>query len=236
LTTGSETCGSILALYDYVKGLGRAAPGSIRELHFFTHGWHEGPIIADTDEDEAHGANPLERDPNDKDTRLKDFDIPTILGGPAGALFKAAFSTTALVKLWGCTREQQHRDKVLAYLHSKDAKEREQLLRSYLQYLRDSTYQFKLQKLLKLPVYAAPLGWGTDPRLPVGIDGQKALKAHAEYRGKWPPTKGDRWWRVSPFFRPDGGFDFYQTVLGAQMDPVDYVAFTNAIVAKLGSP
>src|SRR3989442_9196778 len=74
ISSGTERCASVLALYDYIKSLGQTAPGSIMELHFFTHGWHEGPILIDTDEDEAHQNNATQRDPKDKDTRLKDFD------------------------------------------------------------------------------------------------------------------------------------------------------------------
>ena len=77
-----------------------------------------------------------------------------------------------------------------------------------------------------MPVYAAPLGWGTDPNLPVGIDGETAWNIKAKYYGIWPPRKGHKWWRVSPFFRPDRGYEFYRKVLGLRMDEVDYVAYT----------
>jgi hypothetical protein len=91
-----------------------------------------------------------------------------------------------------------------------------------------------LHQAIDIPVYAAPLGYGADPSLPVGIDGIKAkqLADHkkVKYRGKWPPKKGDQWWRISAFFSPDRGRDFYNKVLGANLDILDYVAYTKALV------
>ena len=233
ILNGEELCGSVIALYDYIKAVGRAAPRSILELHFFTHGWHEGPILIDTDEDEEHANNPAKRDPKDKDTRLKDFDIPDVLGAKGGAAFKQAFARTGFVKLWGCDFEDEHRDRIKNFYRTHDLRERKKELDAYLRYIRDSTYAYRLRKLLEIPVYTAPLGWGTSPYLPFGIEGKAALDTKAKYRGVWPPRKGDNWWRVSSFFRPDRGYEFYTSILGAQLDILDYVDFSDAVVRRL---
>jgi hypothetical protein len=233
ILSGGESCGSIIFLYDYIKQIGGTNPQSILELHFFTHGWHEGPILIDTDEDEEHANEPTKRDPKDKDTRLKDFDIPEVLGGKAGNAFKQGFAQNGFVKLWGCDFEQEHRDRVKNYYRTRDARERKSELEAYLRYIRDSTYAYRLRKLLGIPVYAAPLGWGTSPYLPFGIEGKAALQARVKYTGIWPPRKGDNWWRVSSFFRPDKGFEFYTKILRAQFDILDYVDFSDVVVNKL---
>lgn len=230
---GATKCGSIISLYNYIKSIGVKAPRSISELQFFTHGWHEGPIIIDSDEDETYANDHTRRDPNDGDTRLKDFDIADVLGGKSGEKFSKAFARNALIKLWGCDYVQEHRDKVRSFYEVKTTREKKRKLDSYLTYIWDSTYAFKLAKLLGVPVYAAPLGWGTNPSLPFGIEGKVALETKAKYRGIWPPRKGDQWWRVSPFFRPNRGFEFYNRILRAQMDLLDYVAYMEWKVSTL---
>jgi hypothetical protein len=233
ILNGQERCGSIIALYDYIKTVGRTFPRSILELHFFTHGWHEGPVLIDTNEDNDHSDNLTERDPKDKDARLKDFDISEVLGARGGNIFKQAFARTGFVKLWGCNYEPEHRDRIRHFYRTHDVRERKQELDAYLRYIRDSTYAYRLRQLLEIPVYAAPLGYGTNPDLPFGIQGKAASDMKAKYRGVWPPRKGDNWWRVSSFFRPDRGYEFYTRVLGARLDILDYVDFSARVVRKL---
>jgi hypothetical protein len=236
----SEKCASVLALYSYIRSIGDIAPGSLVELHFFTHGWREGPILIDTDQSDQYEGNQKQRDPKDKDPRNKDFDIPDVLSGKNGIRFRKAFSSKALVKLWGCSYEQDHRDQVINFYQIKNDKEKKRILDAYLLAIQD-TYQFKLHKAIGIPVYAAPLGWGTNPYLPFGIQGKTAAEMadaklegdKPKYRGIWPPHKGDRWWRVSSFFHPDKGYEFYQKVLGASMDLLDYVAYTDSIIRRL---
>ena len=83
-----------------------------------------------------------------------------------------------------------------------------------------------------MPVYGAPVGWGSDPTLPFGMHGKDVDKDKKyPYKGKWPPSKGEAWWRVSKWFRPDRGYEFYTKVLKAKLDILDYVEF-NASLAR----
>jgi hypothetical protein len=75
---------------------------------------------------------------------------------------------------------------------------------------------------LGLSVWASPLGYGSEPGSKVPTNrGEVSVK----YRGTFPPDlRKDRWWRVSWFFRnQDKGAKFYQDVLKARIDAVDFV-------------
>lgn len=217
---------SILDLYAFVKGRPSA---DIRELHFFTHGWEVGPVLHNTFEDASTPLNA--RDPNDDDPRIKDFSIPAVLDGAEGRKFATAFARTALIKLWGCTHREDFRQMIKRdFYRAPSNADRQAITTRYKQFIRDGTYQFALHKVTGVPVYAAPLGWGSNPYLPFGIQGPAAAKVRAKYRGVFPPAKGDQWWRVSQFFRPDRGRDFYVGELAATLDVLDYVAYTSKLV------
>ena len=75
---------------------------------------------------------------------------------------------------------------------------------------------------VNLAVWASPAGFGSEPGSTVPTN-RGDLKV--KYRGVFPPklTK-DRWWRVSWFFRnQDQGVKFYENVLKARIDAVDFV-------------
>ncbi|WP_395703596.1 hypothetical protein [Aquabacterium sp.] len=206
-------------LYDYIKTSGDTQPGSIGELHFFTHGYEGGPVLVNT---EDRLGDPNSRDPNDLDPRIKDFGIDTVLGGANGQRFKRAFAGDALIKLWGCTHLEKYRGMVKhQYFGTRDAQKKKRIKAAYQAFIEQSTYQYALCKALGMRVYAAPLGWGTNPHLP---------KPNAPYADTWPPAARNRWWRVSPTFWQDHGADFYRRVLGADIDPVGYVGYTPSIV------
>jgi hypothetical protein len=216
----------ILDLYDFVK----ARPGGdVKELHFFTHGYEGGPLLHNNREAPA---TPLHlRDPADADPRIKDFSIATVLGGAEGRKWRAAFSRTALIKLWGCTHREDFRQQIKReFFGSTDVAARAATKRTYQDFIRDGTYQFALARLTGLTVYAAPLGWGTNPYLPFGVQGSAAATTRGVVRGVFPPRRGDQWWRVSEWFRPDRGHEFYTRELRARLDVLDYVAYTDAIV------
>lgn len=217
---------SVLDLYEYIKKL---PAGSVAELHFFTHGVAGGPVLRNTYDTSL---DPNLRDARDFDPRIKDFRVPTVLSGSEGQKFKNAFAYDAIIKLWGCTHEQELRDWIrFEYNRAPNAAKKQQAKEKIQNYIRDYTYQFALHRLTGIPVYAAPIGYGTDPSLPVGISGRDALEtSRYRYRGQWPPRRGDVWWKVSAWFRPDGGYDFYTGVLGARLDVLDYVAYTEAMV------
>lgn len=217
---------TVIDLYEFVKN---QRAGDVTELHFFTHGWSGGPLLHNTDE--AFGTPSNSRDPLDADPRIKDFAIPSVLGGVEGQAFRQAFARNALVKLWGCNADDAgHRQLVKKdYFAARNDAERATIVRVYKQYIRETTYQYSMMRTLRLPVYAAPLGWGTSPHLPFGIEGERAASTRAVARGVYPPRRGDLWWRVSPHFRPDRGREFYSRVLRAKLDPLDYIAYTDAL-------
>lgn len=220
---------SVLDLYDFIKD---AKFGSIIELHFFTHGYEGGPVLYNTFDDST---DPTRRDPNDKDPRIKDFSIDDVLGtGMSRLSFVTSFSRSALVKLWGCTYTEKHRQLIKRDFYDRNATSaQKQLIRSMIKnFIRDDSYQYSLAKALDLPVYAAPLGWGTNPFLPFGVYGPKANNQKPKTRKVWPPRVGDRWWCVSQFFFPDNGRKFYRDELGAHIDILDYVAYTSKMVLK----
>ncbi|MGA4538446.1 hypothetical protein ACPA54_00460 [Uniformispora flossi] len=112
---------SITDVYAAVRAIGSGPdPGSLAELHFFSHGWMGGPILVDSDDDRTAlvptpgpgGAVSFTRlmltgmtmrDPDDKDPRAQfDFVAPT-MDKPALAEFRKAFAKDGLVWLWGCS-------------------------------------------------------------------------------------------------------------------------------------
>lgn len=88
---------SIVHVYYYISELGRASPGCLRQLHFFSHAFRRGPILLNTS-DSNDGVSDL-RDPADKDPRTKDF-LPVNLA--RYRQLPAAFANDAYVKNWGC--------------------------------------------------------------------------------------------------------------------------------------
>lgn len=89
-------CISILDVYGHLSTLGRTHPGSVKQLHFFSHGYSMGPVLLNTyDNTKSNDA----RDPTDKDPRTKDF-LPVNLAHYPN--LQAAFVRDAYVKAWGC--------------------------------------------------------------------------------------------------------------------------------------
>jgi hypothetical protein len=215
----------VLDLYNFVK---RRPARDVSELHFFCHGWEGGPILHN--DFEADSTPIDQRDPDDDDPRIKDFTIDTVLGGGEGKKLQEAFARTALVKIWGCTHREDFRQRIKQdFYKATRNQDRSAVKRTYKNFIRDGTYQFALARAIGIPVYAAPLGWGTNPYLPFGIQGSAADRMKGRVRGIFPPGRGDQWWRVSQWFRPDRGYEFYTKELGATLDVLDYVAYTEAI-------
>jgi hypothetical protein len=225
----SETpISSVLDLYDFIKD---APAFSVIELHFFTHGFEGGPVLYNTYDDST---DPAKRDPKDKDPRIKDFSIDDVLGPAERLRFVSSFARSALIKLWGCTHIEKHRQLIKRdFYNRKTTDEKKATIKTIIKnFIRDDTYQYSLAKALGLPVYAAPLGWGSNPYLPFGIYGSKANDKKPRTRKVWPPKVGDRWWCVSQFFYPDRGREFYRDELGATIDILDFVAYTIDMVQE----
>ncbi|MET0808641.1 MAG: hypothetical protein ABWX93_07795 [Pseudoxanthomonas sp.] len=223
---------SITLMYDWVK---RQPKQSIRSLQVFSHGWMGGPIVWNSAEYDPAGKKlePLDqkpRDPNDTDFRIRDFFGSNPLAGAEGRKFADAFASDALIKLWGCVAPDGIRQQMQNYLKapkgsSGDAA-RKAHLADYLGSIGDS-FPMVMASELNLAVWAAPIGYGSEPGPVVPVTGGEKKVV---YRGTFPPDLGkDRWWRVSWFFRnQDRGARFYTDVLKARIDAVDFVEHRKA--------
>lgn len=94
---------SMTDVYRFVQRIGTRSPGTLRELHIFSHGWHEGPILLNSSDLEEHCIRGewRQRDVVDKDGRMKDFAIKNMPSRKAEAL-KRAFSKDGVIWVWGC--------------------------------------------------------------------------------------------------------------------------------------
>lgn len=94
---------SIRHVYRHIEDCGRNRPASVIEFGIFSHSWFGGPILFNTSERAEYdvgGASYPNRDPLDHDARFwKDFKLVNM---PNRADFKAAFSATSFLKIWGC--------------------------------------------------------------------------------------------------------------------------------------
>jgi hypothetical protein len=231
LDTGPERA-SVIALYDYVK---KQPKGSIRSLQVFSHGVIGGPILWNSYEFGPDGEDldsvVLPRDPNDVDFRVRDFFGSNPLSGDEGTKFAQAFTTDALIKLWGCVAPSGVRGHIRGYFAAPkgtagDAK-RQAHLKLYNELIGGS-FAMQMALALHLSVWAAPLGYGTLQGTVVPTDytdGAVSDSLNVKYKGEFPPDlKKDQWWRVSWFFRnQDRGAEFYRDVLKARLDATDYV-------------
>ena len=227
---------SVLALYDWVK---KQDAESIISLQVFSHGWMGGPILWNSYEYYGPDGAPigndykLPRDPNDTEFRLRDFFGNNPLAGPEGAKFARAFASDAFIKLWGCVAPDGLRPPVQNYNFAARTDREKAANQAHLKNYTDSLascFALVMAQNLKLPIWASPLGWGSDPSstVPTSYRAGVAQNLNLSYRGTFPPdlTK-DQWWRVSWFFRnQDRGAKFYQDVLKARTDAVDYIEYT----------
>lgn len=222
---------SVLAFYNWMKV---QTKGSVAALHIFSHGYYEGPILwapcfENSDKHDLTAA----RDPNDTEFRTRDFFGTNPLAGVEGRKFADVFENGALIKLWGCNEGRSDPDTgewiegyglrgmVKRYMAARrgapgDAT-RAANLEPYLDAI-DGSFQMTMSLKLGLPIWAGPLGWGSDP-----YEEDAITKSKLRYTGKFPPKLGkDQWWRVSDYFR--GNYrKFYDSTLKARIDATRYV-------------
>lgn len=223
-----EDRASVLALYDFVKSQPKE---SISSLQIFSHGWQGGPILWGSYEFDPAGnrLQPLDgkdRDPNDTDFRLRDFVGSNPLAGADGTKFAEAFTSDALIKLWGCVAPEGIRGQMQRYIAAPKGSRGDAARKAHLQDYLDSignSFPMEMAVRLDLAVWASPVGFGSEPGTDVPTNRGKNLSV--KYRGKFPPDLNkDRWWRVSWFFRnQDRGVKFYEDVLKTRVDAVDFV-------------
>jgi hypothetical protein len=109
----------IVDVYNAVRHVGAIAPGQLRELSVFSHGWMGGPILVNSFDDRSariplppplssviphleYVVPATHRDPDDKDPRAAlDFIAPT-MDAAARAELHGAFHPSGYIWLWGC--------------------------------------------------------------------------------------------------------------------------------------
>jgi hypothetical protein len=241
---------SVLAFYDWAKG---QAAGSIASIQIFSHAVVHQPVLFASSYE--YGAEPdkaadltAPRDPHDTEFRLRDFEGSNPLAtadpwDPAGGelgKFRNALDADVFIKVWGCGEQTySHNDGapirklVTDYLKVKSGKtgdtQRATLLTSYLDHVKEF-FPFRLAQRLQVPVWAGPVGWGSDP---YDIDGtfNKATYAKDKYtwKGKFPPNldRKELWWRVSAHFRGNKALaeKFFKKALKAKLDALGYVEY-----------
>jgi hypothetical protein len=102
------TTRDILSIADVYRSVHDAPDGSVLEVSFFSHGWIEGPVLANSSN---RSADPKLRDPSDKDGRAAiDFNIS--MGEPIDSTvtsisrlfrFMASFDPMGVLRTWGCS-------------------------------------------------------------------------------------------------------------------------------------
>jgi hypothetical protein len=103
-TPTAATDFSITDVYKYVSRVGASAPGRVLEVGFFTHSFPVGPIIYNTN-DELR--DPVKRDPDDFDGRIKDFNSTNTAQWPN---LKKALASGGRWRVWGCSATTTHHD------------------------------------------------------------------------------------------------------------------------------
>ncbi|MGK3964021.1 hypothetical protein WMF38_07560 [Sorangium sp. So ce118] len=113
--TGSDV--SVVALYQYLSGVGVAEPGRVKEVGFFSHSWPGGPILFNTSDNSATAS----RDTNDFDARQKDFNSTNVASWPK---MKEAMASTGTWHVWGCSATTHHKNLVVkAHQHKPDGED-----------------------------------------------------------------------------------------------------------------
>jgi hypothetical protein len=255
---GPLRVGTAVAFYEWVK---RQPSGSISSIQIFSHATGFQPVLfPESYEWGDDGIKQFDftepRDPNDSEFRMRDFEGNNPLAtngadpfdrgtGSEMQRFKRALAPDVFIKIWGCGEQFMQpglgntlRKYLSDYLKVRNGKgadlKRAMLLLSYLNSL-DDFFPYRLAERLDLPVWAGPMGWGTDP---YEVDGKYDPKTYAKekytYVGNFPPNlkKKEQWWRASMHFLGEPRYtkDIFQKALKAKVDPVGYIEYRRSWV------
>lgn len=171
---------SITHIYDYMIQLGRDYPGTLAGFHIFSHAWAGGPILVNTYQASPYNYNDPSshlRDPGDKDGRDKDFSIANM---PNVAHLRAAFTSDAHLKIWGCLATTRYkrmagaaakarkagkpRDEKLTFKVDDDtySMSQEEIEDEFRNEVIADSYMKRFADAVGLPVYGAPPGAGAN--------------------------------------------------------------------------
>jgi hypothetical protein len=232
---------------------------SIVSIQVFSHATIPQPILFPQsyewgDDFDKKFDDTADRDPHDTEFRLRDFEGNNPLHGDAwdpssgGEIekFRAALDPDAFIKIWGCGEQTfTHNDGapirklVTDFLATKPGTDRgdarrNTLLLTYLDNVH-GFFPYRLAERLKMPVWAGPVGWGSDPN---DVDGKYSAKTYSKdkyhYVGAFPPNldKKELWWRLSSEFRSNKKLadQFFKGALKAKMDGLGYVEYKTSWV------
>ncbi|GIK73611.1 MAG: hypothetical protein BroJett021_25990 [Chloroflexota bacterium] len=204
-----STYATLTDFYNNIIAIGESEPGTVTELHFFTHGDPSCGIVLG---------------PWSECTKTE-FDRVLGKGTKRGDNFSKAFQPGALIKLWGCASGvdgPKVKQLTLGYWKT-DSKTRRRAIQQRVESYIRGMYAWRLSFLLDQTVWATPYGWSSAMGLP----------PRAAYFDYWDVEFGPRsdsmWWRVSPLFVAGRGAKFYREVLKTKIDPVGYVAINDAM-------
>ncbi len=193
-------------VYEMIRAIGRDEPGTLSQLHCFTHGTPEQGVTL--------GPYGEERQPQ--------FDHAMKKGTEKADDFIKAFAADALIKLWGCGFQPPAKKLTLDYWRTKNKARRLKIQQSIEGRIR-GMYALRFSEFVGVTIWAAPPGWKAAMDLPLG----------APYVDFWDPDTGPmpgtRWWRVSPDFVKGAGAEFYRRILHAEIDPVGYVGVNESM-------
>ena len=138
-----------------------------------------------------------------------------------------------MIKLWGCVAPAGVRGHLRNYFRAPKGQAGDAVRQAHLKNYVDlvgGSFPMQLALALNLPVWAAPLGYGSQPGTVVPTNytgGRVSASFKVKFRGTWPPDlKQDQWWRISWFFRnQDRGAEYYRDVLKARIDAVEFVEY-----------
>lgn len=251
---------TVISFYRWVK---TQPAESIVSLQIFSHSAIALPILYSFAYEWRHDLDKqrdvtAERDPYDTEFRLRDFEGKNPLSGgdswapevtrPGSELdqFRKALDPNVFIKVWGCGEQGASpkegpniRELVTDFVNVKTGQagdsRRATLLLQYLQQVK-GFFPYRLAERLGLPVWAGPVGWGTDPH---DVDGEYVAKTYGRnkyhYVGTFPPDldKKELWWRVSLDFRKHKlklAEKFFKGALKVKMDSLGYIEYKKSWV------
>ncbi|HSC88201.1 MAG TPA: hypothetical protein VLC09_13050 [Polyangiaceae bacterium] len=91
--------GSIVDFYALIDSIGKSDPGSVIESIVWSHAWHQGPILFNTNDSQEHL---VDRDPLDTDGRPKDWHAQGIVAQRFPDLGKA-YAKDGVFRIAGCS-------------------------------------------------------------------------------------------------------------------------------------
>jgi hypothetical protein len=140
-----------LSIADVYESIASSVAGTVREVHFIGHAFHQGPIIVNTSQ-KAHPEKEY-----DKDGRTSDFwyeGLRHVFGKKNLPRFRAAFTNDAVLTIWGCEDNPEAKKQIVRAQAKAAAGKPIQKELAELKRLLSLTYAAKLATACKRTVYA----------------------------------------------------------------------------------